>query len=492
MGSESISGRMAEWVAGVKFGDLPRRVVEEAKNQILSMIASVHAGHFSDIGRATSRTVKEWAGGKDSTLIPSGEKASVHYAIFGNAALSMALEYDDYLFAAHTGHSSVLATLALAERENSSGQDVLLAQVLANEIGGRVGASTLLAPLSAEMRSFVHLAGGAVACAKLKGLDAEQTQHAIGIALLQPSFGLVSPFFGSDAKALVAAMTAPTGVQAGEMAANGIRGAADVFESDGGFLNTFTPQPLLGAFDAYGQVWLTDTLSYKTYPGSAYIGASIDCVLNLVRQHHIDARKVRNVDVRVGPLTLAMDAQSARFVKGPESNATTLNFSVAYNVAAALCDKELSPRQFTRDRIKDAAVWDLASKVRLSRDEQIAARMEERTPIKRVTQQDGETRPVLELATADLISLKTLYGAHVRIEMEDGRNYETEQELPQGSGGRAFDDRRKVVEDKFRRETRYTLRKERMEKAIDLIHHLEGASASQVREMIRLCCSERA
>ena len=42
------------------------------------------------------------------------------------------------------------------------------------------------------------------------------------------------------------------------------------------------------------------------------------------------------------------------------------------------------------------------------------------------------------------------------------------------------------------RETRYTLRKERMEKAIDLIHHLEDASASHVRELIRLCCSERA
>ena len=75
MGSETISGRMAQWLVGVKFGDLPRRVVEEAKNQILSVIASVHAGHFSDVGRASSRTVKEWAGGKDSTLIPSGEKA---------------------------------------------------------------------------------------------------------------------------------------------------------------------------------------------------------------------------------------------------------------------------------------------------------------------------------------------------------------------------------------------------------------------------------
>ena len=50
---------------------------------------------------------------------------------------------------------------------------------------------------------------------------------------------------------------------------------------------------------------------------------------------------------------------------------------------------------------------------------------------------------------------------------------------------------RKMVEDKFRRETRYTLRKERMEKAIDLVHHLETVGTSQLRELIRLCCSER-
>jgi hypothetical protein len=60
-----------------------------------------------------------------------------------------------------------------------------------------------------------------------------------------------------------------------------------------------------------------------------------------------------------------------------------------------------------------------------------------------------------------------------------------------GSGARPFDDRRKAVEDKFRRETRYTLRKERMEKAIDIVHHLEDANAAQVRELARLCCPRR-
>jgi hypothetical protein len=116
--------------------------------------------------------------------------------------------------------------------------------------------------------------------------------------------------------------------------------------------------------------------------------------------------------------------------------------------------------------------------------------MRERNPV-RTTQENGTTRYSIDLATADRAATTRFYGAKVRIELEDGRSFEMEQEAPQGSGARQMDDRRKMVEDKFRRETRYTLRKERMEKAIDLVHHMESAGTSQLRELVRLCCSER-
>ena len=132
--STGVTERIAEWVAQAQFEDLPRRVVEEAKNQILSVIAAVHAGHFSDAGRTVSRTVKEWVGGKEATMIPSGERTSLHNAIFANTALSMALDYDDYLFAAHSGHSAVLVSFAMAEKIGVSGKEFLLAQTLANEV----------------------------------------------------------------------------------------------------------------------------------------------------------------------------------------------------------------------------------------------------------------------------------------------------------------------------------------------------------------------
>jgi len=490
MSTGTATERISEWVAQMRFEDLPRRVTEEAKNQILSILAAVHAGHFSDAGRLVARTVKDWGGGKDATMIPSGERTSLYNAIFANAAQSMALDYDDYLFAGHTGHSAVLVSLALAEKLGSSGKDLLLAQTLANEVGGRAGASVLLGPLNGQMWSFVHLIGAAVVAAKLLGLDGSQTWSALCAAMLQPTRPLGPAFFGSDAKVLLAATTAPVGVQAAQLAASGLRGAVDVLDGPDGFVQTFAPTPLMGAFQGFGSVWVTDTLSYKIYPGCAYIDTAIDCALGLSRQHALDGKKVKAVHVAASPLTLGMEALAAPYLHGPDSLAGTLNFSVRYSLAAALLDKELTARQFQRERIRDQAVWELAHNVTVGVDDGMAERLQASSPLRKTHDEHGEHYH-LDLGSADLSALKMAFGARVRVEMQDGRSFEAEAEVPIGGAGRPFEDRRRAVEDKFRRETRYTLRKERMERAIDTVLHLEQANAAQVRELVRLCCSER-
>jgi 2-methylcitrate dehydratase PrpD len=491
MSSDSLTGRVAAWIAGTTSSALPRRVVEEAKNQLLGMVAAVHAGHFSDAGRVVSRTVKEWsAGGKEATLIPSGERAGVSAAIVGNAALALALDYDDYLFGARTGTTAALASFAMAEKLGVGGRELLLAQVIANEVGGRVGLASALVVDDAALAGAVHTASSAALAASLLKLDAEQTAHALGIALTQ--FGPIPPaaHFGSEAKIAANALLAPIGIQAAELAANGLRGGYDVLGGEGGLLRSLGPRALPGALSGFGTVWLTESLGYTAYPGSPYVGAPVDSVLELVRQHHIEARKVHAVHVGVGPQTLAMDARLAPFVLRGASSASTLTQSVAWTVAAALVERELSPRQYGRDRIAGAPIWDLAAKVRLALDDELARRARERSAL-RVAGDDGGSAHLFDLASVDVNAYKVALGARVRVELEGGRSYEMEQPVPAGSGARPFDDRRKVVEDKFRRETRYTLRKERMEKAIDIVHHLEEANANQVRELARLCCSEK-
>ncbi len=482
--------QLADWSATLHFDSIPQRVREECKVQFLNIIAAVHAGHFSESGRLASKIVREWGTGKEATLIPSGEKTSAYNAIFGNTCLSMALDYDDYLFAGHTGHSAVLCTLALAEKYSLGGKEFLTAQVAANEIEGRIGAALVLGPFNGQLMSFLHGVGSAVIAARAKGLDAQQTASAIGLALAQPAYCLMPGFFGSDGKVLLAAQTSCAGVMAAELAAGGLKGPTDIIEHERGFLATFGDHPLHGAFTGLGKTWLCDTLSYKPYPGCAYLDAIIDCVLQLARDHDIDPAAVRSIDIATSSLALAMEALAAPYVQPEPASLVSLNFSVGYNVAVALADKELTPRQFLREKAREPALWELARKVRLTLDDAIDARMRACFPVRLVSTAEGE-RYELDLESANLSLFRMSLGARVRIEMEDGRAFEAEQEVPRGAAGRPFEERRQTVEEKFRRETRYTLRKEKMERAIDLIDHLEEASSSQIREIVRVCCSER-
>ena len=53
------------------------------------------------------RASRAWQQPGRSTIVPTGETTSPHAAVYANAALSMAYDYDDYLFLGHTGHSAV-------------------------------------------------------------------------------------------------------------------------------------------------------------------------------------------------------------------------------------------------------------------------------------------------------------------------------------------------------------------------------------------------
>lgn len=486
--SVNITESLADWIVGAKYEDLPRRIVEEAKSQTLSVIAAVHAGHFSEVGRTVRRAVQDWGGGKDATLVPSGERGSLANAIFTNSALSMALDYDDYLFGGHTGHTAVLVTLALAEKMGTTGKEFIVAQVLANEIEGRLGAAIYGDSVDTQCFSAAHVAGAAVSASRLLGLNKDQVRAAFGIALQQPGRSLQAIAFGTDARAVAVGMSAPLGVQAAQLAEKGLVAVDDIIENPKGFLAAFSDRPQLGAFGGLGSTWLMDTLSYKVYPGCAYLDTTIDCILDIVRQHSLDAKKVKAVHVAASGATVDMGQVVAAKLRGPDTPPAALHHVLAYNVAAALIDRELTARQFTLDRIHDQAVWNLAERVHLTLDGTMAQRAGDNSLIKR--SQGGEALP-FDLAAADLSRFRKSCGARVRVDMEDGRNFEAEEEIPVGAAGRSFDERRKAVEDKFRRETRYTLRKERMERAVDVILHLEETNAAQLRELVRLCCSEK-
>jgi len=367
---------MAQWSSSLRYDDIPERVRAKARLQTLSVLAAVHSAAATGPGRTLLATAREWAGDGPCTLIPTGAKTSLAGAIFTATALSVAQDYDDYLLFGHTGHSAVLVPLLLGEKLGSSLQDALAAQVIANELEGRLGASVLLGPHNGQTWSFIHLLGSAAAAAKLLRLNAEQTAHALAISLYQPTYVLVPGFMGPDSKALTPASPSVTGVQAAILAGQGFTGALDLIENRQGFLRHFSYYPLPFMISGLGRAWTTDTLAYKIYPGCAYIDTTVDATLKLREDFRdktgrdLDPEQVHGVKIAATALTVEMDALSKVGESFDVLNPVSVNFSIPGNVALCLLKGRLIGADLEREALQrdGEAIRRLAAKVVLHHD----------------------------------------------------------------------------------------------------------------------------
>jgi 2-methylcitrate dehydratase PrpD len=139
---------VAEWAATMKFEDIPQRIVREAKCQILSVLAAILAGARTEVGKRIIAVCGADYGGAGSAypVFPTTKSACLADALTAATALSLSLDYDDYLISGHTGHSAVIVPLLMASQTKMTGQDFIAAQTAANEIGARVGTSVSIGP----------------------------------------------------------------------------------------------------------------------------------------------------------------------------------------------------------------------------------------------------------------------------------------------------------------------------------------------------------
>src|SRR5438874_181784 len=279
-----ITERVAAWAAGLRYEDVPQPVLERARLQIASVFAAIVSTAKTDLHPRLVRAAARWGKGGEATIIPSGPRSPLHAACYVNAAASVAFDFDDYLFAGHTGHSAVVGSLAFAEAARGDGRSMITTQIAANEIAGRLGAAALLGPHNGQMWAYIHNIAGAVVGGRFLGPDASAIRTAIGIALAQPPYPLAAGFFGPDSKALIAAGPLVEGMRAAELAAEGLTGAADILGGEGGFLKTIPVRPLAFVFNGLGSAWVTQSLAFKTIPGCAYIDTPVEALEQIMAE----------------------------------------------------------------------------------------------------------------------------------------------------------------------------------------------------------------
>ena len=364
-----VTETLARFAVETRLQDVPRDIVDTAKLRILDTLGVMIGGSVEECTRMALAVMEEAGGKPEANIAGHRLRNSRLNAAFVNGVAAHALDYDD-LPLNTPNHISVTALpppLALGEALGAGGRDVLLAYILAYEIEARIGRG-----MGAGMyfrgfqpQGILGCLGAAVGAAKVLGLDVEQTRRALGIAGSAAS-GIIK-HYGTMTKPFVIGNACRNGIMAALLSARGYTAPLDVLDTGPGkgydrfgFCETFGGEgnySLERMTDGLGESWELPTAIIKHHPGSTPPFLAIDATLNLVIQNDIKPEEVEHVDVAVLPFT--MNTQC-----GPRPrDGVEARYSIWYNVAISVLDRQSGLRQYTNERVSSPDVSSFLDRV---------------------------------------------------------------------------------------------------------------------------------
>jgi 2-methylcitrate dehydratase PrpD len=326
----------ADWISSFRYEDIPSGVLDLARHQVANILAALFAGSQSVAGMKAHKAFDHTRSRGPCTLIPHGDKVSLFDALYLHSIYANALELDDFLYRGHLGQAVVLVPLAMCEAFGLSGRDFLTAQVAANEIGGRLGASITADILHGHQRSYLQRLSAAVCVSKLLSLNREKTAQALSIALSQPEYALHPAMFSPETKVLSAASSVVEGVRAGFLADEGMKGAKDILEHRAGFFSQFTlhrkpPEP----FVQLGDAWVTEAISFKRYSSCAYAAGTVHAVRSILEQEQIDPDTIKDIEIATTAPAIILEQLAEPHYQG-QYTPVNVQFSIARSALMAL------------------------------------------------------------------------------------------------------------------------------------------------------------
>ena len=118
MTGNSLSQDLAGWTLGLRYEDLPERVVADVKLRVLDTLGLIISGAGTPMGRAVHAASSGLGSGRRARLIPSGKRTSVPTAALAHGTQAHAEDFDDTHNESimHSSAPVVATVLALAGR----------------------------------------------------------------------------------------------------------------------------------------------------------------------------------------------------------------------------------------------------------------------------------------------------------------------------------------------------------------------------------------
>lgn len=369
---DSAATLIARMAAGLTLADLPAPVVERAKLHILDALGLGLASNVQDYGQRTIEGVIALSEGSDCSVIGRPERLGLRDAAMVNGVLIHGLDFDDTHLASiiHPTCTALPAALALGERLDASGADLLAAFVAGAETGIRIGLSVDggFHHVGYHATGVVSHFASAVTAGRLLGLDAGQITAAQGITGSTASGIQVFLEEGAWTKRLHPGWGAVAGITAAQLAKSGFKGPTRPYEGKFGLFATHLhgeDVSLAPMIDGLGTVWHFGETALKPYPVCHFIHGCADAAIELFPE--IDGTEITGVKAFLAQPTLHIVAEPAE-AKETATNEYEAKFSTQFVVAACLLKGFFGLPDLLPEAIADAQVQALAKKVKCFQD----------------------------------------------------------------------------------------------------------------------------
>ena len=362
---------LAEFLAAVRFEDLPQAVVSRAEEAFLDWFGCALAGR----GASPVRILEGFAErmGPEcgpSEILVSRRRTSPFFAALVNGAASHIAEQDDVHNGAVFHPATVVfpAVFAAAQETHASGREFISAAVAGYDAAIRAG--EFLGPAHYKVfhtTGTAGMLGAAAGTARLLGLDAQKMQHVLGSAGTQAAGLWEFLRDAADSKPLHSAKAAADGLLSAYIAQDGFTGAQRILEGERGMAAGMSragdPAKLT---DELGARWGILECSYKVHACCRHTHPSADALAAVMKQTHLHARDITHVTAYVH--------HGAIDVLGPVTDPETVHqskFCMGFVLALIALRGRAGVEDFSEAALRDPEVRSFLSRVEMILDPEI-------------------------------------------------------------------------------------------------------------------------
>jgi 2-methylcitrate dehydratase PrpD len=353
--SEDTTQKLAGFAASLTLEQIPAKTRQACKALLLDALACALAGHRGEETRELEALASALAQSKESSIIGGGHLSLAGATLLNGYLITAVTMCDTHRSTlSHITPEVVPPLLAIAERDDVSGADLLTALAVGCEVTTRIGIG-LDYPVFRKRGwhgpGVVGPFGSAAAVGRLRGFDAETMARAFGLAGSQSAGTFAA--WGTPTVKFHQCRGALSGLMAALLAEQGFVATKEFLTApDGGLYNTYSNggKPADAVADL-GKRWELEQIALRLWPSASLVQGLITAMFGAVKKFDGTAKDVAKVRIALPQTPFDMHGIFATYKAKFEAL-----LSAHYIAAVILHDRALTLSQFEPARYDDPAL----------------------------------------------------------------------------------------------------------------------------------------